>query len=124
MPAELAALQGKHGDDFALIVLRQVGSATFAASNLPMMLGAQSPCKHFEHGRILLLQPPSPRFMYLPFHQVLWDLLVAAGRHSEALRQIALVHEAVKAAFGAGSTEQRMMDVRLGMSIAGAVVWR
>ncbi|PRW44390.1 signal recognition particle-docking [Chlorella sorokiniana] len=70
--AELEALQAKHGDEFALIVLQQV----------------------------------------------LWDLLLAAGRHSEALRNIAVVHEAVKAAFGAGSIEQRMMDVRLGVSIA------
>lgn len=52
--------------------------------------------------------------------QVLWDLLLAAGRHSEALRRIAMVHESVTTAFGAGSIEQRMMDVRLGVSIAGA----
>lgn len=55
---------------------------------------------------------------------MLWDLLFAAGRHSEALRRIALVHEAVTTAFGAGSIEQRMMDVRLGVSIAGAHGWK
>lgn len=55
--------------------------------------------------------------------QMLWDLLLASGRHSDALRQIGLVHQAVQAAFGAGSIEQRMMDVRLGVSIAGAADW-
>lgn len=53
---------------------------------------------------------------------MLWDLLTAAGRHSEAMRQIMAVHASVEQAFGSGSIEQRMMDVRLGMSIAGE--WR
>lgn len=74
--------------------------------------GAGSAHSHWRTFRLTAIKPYTL--------QVLWDLLLAAGRHSEALRHIALVHEAVKAAFGAGSLEQRMMDVRLGMSIAGA----
>lgn len=56
-------------------------------------------------------------------HQTLWDMLYAAGRHSEALRQAAAAHSAVQTRFGAGSAEVQMLAVRLGMSIAGVRCW-